>query len=87
MPPFFRGYGEPRDPWAVLPPSITALRTALEVVRLTILALDPLTNIAAVLDGRPDLYGKGSHASGVSCATMLGHALNTHETNPVHVAR
>ena len=63
------------------------MRTALEAGPLAVPALDPLTNIAAVLDGRPDLYGKGSHASGVSCATMLGHALNTHETNPVHVAR
>lgn len=60
VPPFFRGYGEPRDPWTVLPPSITALRTALEAVRLTILALGPLTNIAAARDGRPGPCGNVS---------------------------
>ena len=38
VPPRFRGYGEPRDAGAVLPPGITALQSALEAGPLTILA-------------------------------------------------
>ena len=66
--PVFRGYGEPRDPGAVMPPGVTALRTALEAGPLTILALGPLTNIAAALGGRPDLYGNVSRI-----VSVMGH--------------
>ncbi len=55
VPPVFRGYGAPREPGAALPPGVTALQSALEAGPLTILALGPLTNLAAALDGRPDL--------------------------------
>ncbi len=68
VPPVFRGYGEPRDAGAVLPPDVTALRTALEAGPLTILALGPLTNIAAALEGRPDLYGNVSRI-----VAVMGH--------------
>lgn len=68
VPPVIRGYGEPRDPGAVLPPGVTALRTALEAGPLTILALGPLTNIAAALEGRPDLYGNVSRI-----VAVMGH--------------
>lgn len=61
------GYGMPDIPvWtglaapqpvgtAATAPGVSDLREALEAGPLTILALGPLTNIAAALDGRPDL--------------------------------
>lgn len=55
VPPVFLGYGAPREPGASLPPGVTALQSALEAGPLTILALGPLTNLAAALEGRPDL--------------------------------
>lgn len=68
VPPVFQGYGAPRDAGAVLPPGVTALRTALEAGPLTILALGPLTNIAAALEGRPNLYGNVSRI-----VAVMGH--------------
>ncbi len=68
VPPVFRGHGEPRNPGVPLPPGVTALRTALEAGPLTILALGPLTNIAAALDGRPDLHGNVSRI-----VAVMGH--------------
>jgi len=68
VPPVFRGYGAPRDAGAVLPPGVTALRSALEAGPLTILALGPLTNIAAALDGSPDLHGNVSRI-----VAVMGH--------------
>jgi len=68
VPPVFRGYGEPREAGAVLPPGVTAIRTALEAGPVTILALGPLTNIAAALDGRPDLHGNVSRI-----VAVMGH--------------
>lgn len=58
VPLVFRGYGAPRKSGTALPPGVTALQSALKAGPLTILALGPLTNIAAALDGRPDLQGK-----------------------------
>lgn len=55
VPPVFRGYGAPRKSGSSLPLGVTALQSALEAGPLTILALGPLTNPAAALDGRPDL--------------------------------
>ena len=45
------------NPEPPLPPGVIALRTALEAGPLAILALGPLTNIAAKLEGRPDSHG------------------------------
>ena len=53
--PVFQGYGEPRSGGASQPPGVIALQAALEAGPLTILALGPLTNLAAALEGRPDL--------------------------------
>ena len=55
VPPVFRGHGAPPGPGAKVPLGVTALQAALEAGPLTILALGPLTNIAAALKGRPDL--------------------------------
>jgi inosine-uridine nucleoside N-ribohydrolase len=55
VPSVFRGYGAPRTPGSSLPPGVTALQSALEAGPLTFLSLGPLTNLAATLDGRPDL--------------------------------
>ena len=57
VPAVFRGHAEPSGPGRNAPPGVTALRTALEAGPMTILALGPLTNIAAALKVRPDLHG------------------------------
>lgn len=49
------GAAVPLGPGAPDPPAVEALRTALAEDPLTILALGPLTNVAAALEGRPDL--------------------------------
>ncbi len=54
--PVWRGAAGPLTRSAeAISPAHAALRAALEQGPLTILALGPLTNVAAVLDGRPDL--------------------------------
>lgn len=68
IPPVFCGHAEPRNSEAALPPGVVALRTALDAGPLTILALGPLTNIAAALDGRPDL-----HANVTRIIAVMGH--------------
>lgn len=55
VPPVFKGYGTPPDPSAARPPGVAALQAELKAGPLTILALGPLTNLAAALKGRPDL--------------------------------
>ncbi len=57
VPPVFRGYGEPGKAGSSPSPGVTALQGALEAGPLTILALGPLTNLAAALHARPDLHG------------------------------
>lgn len=56
VPTVFRGQAAPLaaggDPSA---PAVDAMRRALEEGPLTVLALGPLTNVAAALEGRPDL--------------------------------
>ena len=51
-----------------MPPGVTALSSALEAGPLTILAVGPLTNIAAALDGRPELNGNVSRI-----VAVMGH--------------
>lgn len=54
--PVWRGWAGPiADARSTVPASRAALRAALDVGPLTILALGPLTNVADALDGRPDL--------------------------------
>lgn len=55
VPPVFLGHGAPSALGAPKPPGVDALQAALEAGPLTILALGPLTNVAAALEGRPDL--------------------------------
>lgn len=54
-PPVFTGHPKPVGSSKHDTPGVTALRAALEEGPLTILALGPLTNIAAALDGQNDL--------------------------------
>lgn len=54
--PVWKGLAGPRSSSeAIAEPGVSELRVALEGGPLTILALGPLTNLAAALDGRPDL--------------------------------
>ncbi len=55
-PPVSLGHGAPAAPGGPEPPGVNALQAALESGPLTILALGPLTNVAAALEGRPDLH-------------------------------
>ena len=57
VPPVFVGYDKPWVPSATVFAGVTALQSALDAGPLTILALGPLTNVAAALKGRPDLQG------------------------------
>ena len=55
VPPIFDGHAEPLSGDARQPPGVIALQAALESGPLTILALGPMTNVAAALKERPDL--------------------------------
>ena len=60
VPPVHRGAAEPLRPDGSTPPAPAhrALRAALEQGPLTLVALGPLTNVAAALSGRPDLQAR-----------------------------
>lgn len=54
--PVWKGMAQPQSSGdAIIEPGVTELRVALQEGPLTILALGPLTNLAAALEGRPDL--------------------------------
>lgn len=53
--PFYRGLWQPLPAAEPSAPGVSALRAALEAGPLTILALGPLTNISAALDGHPEM--------------------------------
>jgi inosine-uridine nucleoside N-ribohydrolase len=55
VPLIFDGYAEPSSGDTRQPPGVIALQAALASGPLTILALGPMTNVAAALEGRPDL--------------------------------
>lgn len=57
VPAIYRGHAKPAAPQDRLPPGVAALQAALDAGPLTILALGPLTNLAAALKDRPDLHG------------------------------
>ncbi|WP_309667100.1 nucleoside hydrolase [Tabrizicola sp.] len=57
VPAIFPGHAEPAEPKHMIPPGVVALQSALDAGPLTILALGPLTNLAAALKDRPDLRG------------------------------
>jgi inosine-uridine nucleoside N-ribohydrolase len=65
-PPVFVGHAAPAE--ITTPPGVIALRSALEDGPLTILALEPLTNVASALDGRPDLQ-----ANVTRIVAVMGH--------------
>lgn len=68
VPPVFLGHNAPSAPDAPTPPGITALQAALEAGPLSILALGPLTNVAAALERRPDL-----HRNVTRIVAVMGH--------------
>ena len=68
VPPVFPGHRDPAADGAVPPAGVTALQAALEAGPLTILALGPLTDIAAALTGRPDL-----HPNVTRIVAVMGH--------------
>lgn len=57
VPAIYLGYSEPAAPQDRLPAGVVALQAALDSGPLTVLALGPLTNLAAALKDRPDLRG------------------------------
>ena len=68
VPPVFLGHDAPSALGAPMPPGVDALKAALEAGPLTILALGPLTIVAAALNGRPDL-----HRNVTRIVAVMGH--------------
>ena len=68
VPPVLLGHGAPVAPGAPEPPGITALQAALEAGPMIVLALGPLTNVAAALEARPDL-----HRNVTRIVAVMGH--------------
>ena len=67
--PVWKGLAEPRSSdKAVIAPGVTELRAALQRGPLTILALGPLTNLTAALEGRPEL-----HRNVTRVVAVMGH--------------
>jgi purine nucleosidase len=69
VPPVFKGQSDPIGvPVATVAPGVAALRAALEQGPITVLALGPLTNLVAALEGRKDLQ-----ANVVRIVAVMGH--------------
>lgn len=69
VPPVFKGQSDPIDlPPPTVAPGVVALQSALKKGPITILALGPLTNLAAAFDGRKDLQ-----ANVVRIVAVMGH--------------
>ena len=67
--PVWKGLAGPRlSREAIVEPGVTELRLALQSGPLTILAIGPLTNVAAALEGRPNLQRNVS-----SIVAVMGH--------------
>lgn len=79
-PPIHAGFPGPRDRANPTPEAVGALRAALEAGPLTILALGPMTNLAAALDGRPDLTAKVQRVVAVM-GHQEGHLFHPSEGN------
>jgi purine nucleosidase len=67
-PPVFIGHAGPAMDNTPIPPGVAALQAALGEGPLTILALGPLTNIAAALQGRRDLQAQVAQV-----VAVMGH--------------
>ncbi len=79
LPPVHAGFAGPRD-GAAEPVAVEALRQALAAGPLTILALGPLTNLAAALEGRPDLVANVQRVVAVM-GHQEGHLFHPSEGN------
>ena len=79
LPAVHVGYPGPRD-GSPEPPAVVALREALEAGPLTVLALGPLTNVAAALEGRPDLVPQVQRVVAVM-GHEAGHLFHPSEGN------
>lgn len=80
VPPVHAGFSAPREGSETVPEAVAALREALEAGPLTILALGPLTNLAAALEGRPDLAGNVQRLVAVM-GHQEGHLFHPSEGN------
>lgn len=80
LPDVLRGAGAPAEGPAQSSPAQDGLRRALEDGPLTILALGPLTNVAAALDGRPDLQDRVDRVIAVM-GRRPGHIFHPAEGN------
>lgn len=79
VPPVQEGYQGP-ELSPDLPPGVQGLRQALTEGPLTILALGPLTNVTAALEGRPDLMGNVRRVVAV-IGHEAGHLFHPSEGN------
>ncbi len=79
VPPVLAGFPALADTDA-LPAGVVGLRAALEDGPLTVLALGPLTNLAAALEGRPDLAAKVQRVVAVM-GHEAGHIFHPSEGN------
>lgn len=80
LPVVLRGAGAAAEMPAPSSPAREGLRRAMEDGPLTILALGPLTNVAAALEGRPDLHGNVERVIAVM-GRRPGHIFHPAEGN------
>lgn len=81
VPPILAGHGEPAgEPDNTEPAGVLGLREALAEGPLTVLALGPLTNVVAALEGRPELAGNVRRVVAVM-GHEAGHLFHPSEGN------